>query len=72
MPAKRRKSKTRSHISAAAVARYRQNPAGLEIDANGAGVILDDELAALLGRHVLIAYPDLELIKEQMEIHNET
>ena len=67
MPAKRRVSKdARFVISDAARERW-QAVGGIDLDATGkCGVITDYELAQLLGRYPLIAYPDMGEILNQL------
>lgn len=67
MPAKRRLSKdARFVISDAARERW-QAVGGIDLDATGrCGVITDNQLAQMLGRLALIAYPDMGEILNQM------
>lgn len=64
MPAKKRRAKSRRSVSAHACEIFQANPGA--IDGN---IILDPDLAEELGREVLIAYPDIgSLIEELTEI----
>jgi hypothetical protein len=67
MPAKRRLSKdTRFVVSDAARVRW-QAVGGIDLDATGrCGVITDNQLAHMLGRLPLIAYPDMGEILNQI------
>ena len=67
MPAKRRVSKdARFVINDAARERW-QAVGGIDLDATGrCGVITDDQLAQMLGRFPLIAYPDMGEILSQL------
>lgn len=66
MPAKRRTPKARGFaVSAAARQRWLQTGA-IEILPSGAGIVTDPELADLIGRLPLIAYPDLSLTVDQL------
>ena len=67
MPAKRRVSKdARFVISDAARERW-QAVGGIDLDATGrCGVITDNQLAQMLGRFPLIAYPDMGEILSQL------
>ena len=68
MPAKRRLSKdARFVISEAARERW-QAVGGIDLDATArCGVIIDNQLAQMLGRFPLIAYPDMGEILNQLQ-----
>ena len=61
MPAKRRRAKSRRAVSARACAIFQANP-----DAIDGNLILDPDLAEELGRTILIAYPDIEDLIDQL------
>ena len=61
MPAKRRRLKCRQTASQRARQLYRDLPSAID-----GCLILDEELAAELGREVLIAYPDLQEIRDSL------
>jgi len=61
MPAKRRRTKARRSVSALAQEIYRADPDGIE-----GNLIFNSELADELGREVLVAYPDLAGVIEQL------
>jgi hypothetical protein len=66
MPAKRRLAKARSlTVSGAARDRFRA-VGGILFTPAGAGVVTDPELASLIGRLPLVAYPDLQSTFEQL------
>ena len=66
MPAKRRLAKARSlSVSEAARDRFRA-VGGILFTHAGAGVVTDPELADLIGRLPLVAYPDLRSTFEQL------
>lgn len=68
MPVKRRLSKARRfNVTAEAVARWKAvGPAAVHMDASGAGVILDDDLAAAVGEAPLLMMPDLRGLVEAL------
>ena len=67
MPAKRRVSKDARFIISDAARERWQAVGGIHLDATGrCGVITDDELAQILGRLPLIAYPDIGEILNQI------
>lgn len=61
MPAKRRRAKPRRSVSERACEIFQANP-----DAIDGNVILDLELAYELGRDILIAYPDIGPLIEEL------
>ena len=66
MPAKRRISKDRLlPITSAARAHWRE-AGGILFTHSGSGIVTDLELAALIGRLPLVAYPDLQSTFEQL------
>lgn len=71
MPAKRRTPKARGFaITLAARERWLQT-GGIEILTSGAGIVTDSELAGLIGRLPLVAYPDLSLTVDQLRGHHD-
>lgn len=70
MPAKRRLAKARGKTVGLAARKYWRKFGGIEANESG-GIITDPELAALLGRHPLIAYSDLNPILEQLRSNDD-
>lgn len=71
MPAKRRTPKARGFaITEAARERWLQT-GGIQILTSGAGIVTDSELAGLIGRLPLVAYPDLSLTVDQLRGHHD-
>jgi len=61
MPAKRRRAKSRRAVSVRACEIFQANPGAID-----GSLILDPDLAAELGREILIAYPDAADLIEQL------
>jgi hypothetical protein len=66
MPAKRRRAKSRRAVSVRACEIFQANPGAID-----GSLILDPDLAAELGREILIAYPDIEHLIEQLSEHRD-